>query len=267
MSSSAKSAARSAEGSTAFRALARGGYAANGVVHALVGGIAVSIGLTGRGDSDQTSALSSLAGNPLGSLSLWVLTALLAALGIFHLLDGWTQSRADSTKKWGVRLSRWGQGAVFLLTGAVAAFTALGRRGDGDATAENASRGLLDVPGGPVVLAVIGLGLLVGGLVFMAMGSLRSFRTRMSLPAGALGTAVSALGVIGFVAKGATVSVIGVLIGLAGLQDDPSEAGALDSAVQTLRDIPGGTAIVLTLGLGLIAYGAFCGFRARFARL
>ncbi|WP_344337718.1 DUF1206 domain-containing protein [Brevibacterium salitolerans] len=271
MKSEVKSAARSAEHSAALRALARGGYVANGVVHALVGGIAVSIGLTGRGDSDQTSALSAVAATAPGAAALWVLTVLLWALGLFHLVDGIAQSRAGTTagtaKKWGTRLSRWGQGAAFIATGAIAASAALGNRTDGDARAESASRGLLDVPGGPVLLALIGLGLLAGGVVFMVLGALRSFRKRMTLPSGALGRTVRTLGAIGFVAKGASVAVVGVLIGLAGFRDDPHSAGALDSAVQTLRELPGGSAIVVVLGLGLLAYGVFCGFRARYARL
>ncbi|WP_240191289.1 DUF1206 domain-containing protein [Microbacterium hominis] len=44
-------------------------------------------------------------------------------------------------------------------------------------------------------------------------------------------------------------------------------AGGLDSAVDGLRTMPFGGAVAAAVGVGLIGYGLFCGFRARYARL
>lgn len=262
-----KSAARSAENSTTFRALARGGYVASGVVHGLVGGLALTIAFTGRGESDQTTALQGIASAPLGAVALWLLAGLLFTLGVFHILSGFTRSTTDRKRKWGQRISHWAQAAMFIAIGVVAASVALGNGSDGDTSAENASRGLLDAPGGPVILAIAGAGVAIGGIVFVGMGLARSFQKKMRIPPGALGTTVTALGVGGYAAKGAAIAVIGGLITLAAIRNDPESAGALNTAIQTLHDLPGGPVIVGIIGAGFIAYGVFCCFRARFAKL
>lgn len=267
MNHSVRSDARSAENSKTLRVLARGGYLATGVVHALVGGLALSIASTGEGDSDQSSALATVASEPFGAVVLWVLAGLLLALGLFHLISGFTQSASSITSKWGRRFSHWGQGAGFIATGGVAIAVALGDRSDGDSSAEDASRGLLDAPGGPLLLAIVGIGLVIGGVVFAIMGLARSFAKQMRIPGGTLGTAVTALGVAGYAAKGTSVAVIGGLVTLAAVRNDPESAGALDAAIQTLYDMPAGPVIVAAIGVGFIAYGVFCGFRARYAKL
>lgn len=262
-----KSAARSAENSKAFRALARGGYVASGVVHALIGGLALTVALTGQGETDQGTALATIASQPLGAALLWGLAALLVALGLFHLVSGFTQSASSDKSKWGQRLSQWGQGVALLSIGVITISVAMGDRSGGDSNAESASRGLLDAPGGPILLAIVGIGVAVGGLVFAVMGLARSFAKQMRIPSGPLGTWITALGVAGYAAKGIAIAVIGALVTLAAVRNDPEAAGALDTAIQTLRDLPGGPFIVAAVGVGFIAYGVFCGFRAKYAKL
>lgn len=99
----------------------------------------------------------------------------------------------------------------------------------------------METPGGPILLALVGAGIIVAGIV--------------------------ALGVAGYVAKGVSIAVIGVMVGAAGLQNDPESAGTLDSAFKLLEDLPGGTVLAAAVGVGFIAYGVFCGFRAYYARL
>jgi hypothetical protein len=48
---------------------------------------------------------------------------------------------------------------------------------------------------------------------------------------------------------------------------DPEEAGGLDAAISALIALPAGPWLVGAVGVGLIGYGLFCFFRARFARL
>lgn len=262
-----KDAARSAENSTTFRTLARAGYVASGIVHGLIGVLAFAIALTGRGESDQSTALQAIASAPFGEVVLWLLAVMLAGLGAFHAVSGFTQAERDEKKKWGRRLSHWGQAVAFLAMGVIAAYTAIGNRTDGDSSVESTSRGLLDAPGGPVLLTIIGIGIAAGGVAFAVVGLRRGFAKKMRIPSGGGGATVTVLGVVGYLAKGASIAVMGVLITLAGVQDDPESAGAVNSAIQTLHDLPGGPIIVGFIGAGLLAYGVFCCFRSRYADL
>lgn len=263
----AKRAAREARSSPALRVLARGGYAANGVVHLLIGVIVVVIALGGKGESDQAGAFKAIGAAPLGFVALWLLAALLAALGVWHAANGLITSRSSDVKKWGVRISEWGQTLVFLALGVIAASVALGARPDANETAQDASRGVLNLPGGAWLLGLVGLGIGIGGIAFVVMGVRRSFHSKVAIPDGRTGALITTLGVIGFVAKGVALVVVGILLVIAAVRVDADTAAGLDGAIQSLLEVFGGPFLVALVGAGFIAYGVFCLFRARYARL
>ncbi|MCR2793915.1 DUF1206 domain-containing protein [Microbacterium sp. zg.Y625] len=251
---------------------ARAGYAANGVVHGLIGSIALVVAFGGTGESDQTGALKAIAEAPLGFAALWVLAVALWALGTWHLAEG-VLARAPegdvkgAAKKWGVRASEWGQAAAFSAIGFLAAAVALGARPNAEEAAERASEGVLTIAGGSILLTLVGLGVAVGGISFVVMGVMRSFHSKLDIPDTPLGHAVVALGVVGFVAKGIALLIVGILLLASALTIDPSTAGGLDGALQVLLGMMFGPALVAVVGAGFVAYGAFCLFRARYATL
>lgn len=258
---------RDAETSAPLRALARGGYAANGVVHVLIGVIVLTIAFGGSGNSDQSGAFLAVAGAPLGFVALWALTGLLWALGLWHILEAILVSRASDVKKWGVRVSEGGQAVVFIALGAIAASVALGAKPSGDTAAKEASRGVLSLPGGPWLLALVGIGIGIGGISFVVMGILRSFEKKISIPSAPMGAVVTTLGVVGFIAKGVALAIVGVLLIVAAVKVDAESAGGLDGAIQALLAVFLGPVLVGLVGAGFVAYGVFCFFRARYARL
>jgi hypothetical protein len=262
-----KHVARKAESSRAFRGAARAGFAANGLVHVLIGVIVLAVAFGGKGETDQAGAFKALAAAPAGFLALWVLAIALLALGVYHLLDGILARGGDAARKWGLRVSEWSQALVFLALGLIAASVALGAKPDADKSAEYASRGVLAVPGGPYVLGLVGIGIGIGGIVFIVMGFRRSFENKMTLPPTGFGTAVKALGVVGFIAKGVALIILGLLLVVAAVKVDPNAAGGLDAAIDALLDLTYGAVLVSAIGIGLIAYGVFCFFRARYADL
>ena len=268
----AKAAARGAESNPTFEVLARAGYVANGIVHILIGVIVLVLAFGGDAEGDQVGAMKALATAPLGLVLLWVIAVTLWALGLWHLAEGiLAAGQSDGVKgtarKWGRRAAEWGQALVFITLGAIAAAIALGARPDAEATAETASRGLLEIPGGPIVLALIGIGVVAGGIAFVVMGILRSFHNRMDIPAGKRGRLVEIAGVLGFVAKGISLVIVGVLVLIAAVRTDAETAGALDGAVDALLDLALGPLLVGVVGAGFLAYGFFTVFRARFAKM
>lgn len=270
--SNAKQLARDAESNSVFEGVARGGYVANAVIHALIGVIVIVIASGGTGEGDQAGAMKAVAGAPAGFVVLWLIAVGLCALGVWRTAEGLlARDRSGDTKgaarTWGRRLAEWGQAAVFLALGLIAAAVAIGARPDADQTAEDASRELLRVPGGSIVLAAIGLAITIAGVAFVVMGVRRSFRARMQIPDGALGRGVTALGVVGFVAKGVALAALGVLLIVSALVTDAETAGSLDGAIDAMLALPFGSALAWTIGIGFLAYAAFTVARARFARM
>lgn len=250
-----------------MRWAARSGYAANGIVHVMVGAVVLVVAFGGQGESDQTGAFKAVAATRLGSMALWTIAVAFGALGVWHILDGVLARRDSARAKWGERTSKWSQAAVFLALSGLAASIALGARPDADETAEDVSGGVLALPGGVLVLGAASAGILIGGAVFVVMGARRSFEKRITVPSGGLGRIVVVLGAIGFIAKGIALAIVGVLLLVAALRVDPSAAGGLDAAITALRRMPYGPWLTGAVGAGLIVYGVFCVFRARYARL
>jgi hypothetical protein len=229
--------------------------------------IVLAVAFGGKGETDQAGAFKALAAAPAGFLALWALAVALLALGLYHLLEGILAWGGDAARKWGRRVSEWGQALVYLALGLIAASVALGAEPDASESAQYASRGVLSIPGGPYVLGLVGIGIAVAGIAFIVMGFRRSFENRMSLPGALLGRAVKALGIVGFIAKGVALIIVGILLLVAAVKVDASAAGGLDAAIEALLDLAYGAVLVSAVGIGLIAYGVFCLFRARYADL
>ncbi|MET0811456.1 MAG: DUF1206 domain-containing protein [Microbacterium sp.] len=284
MTPGARRVAREAENTPALQYLARGGFAANGVVHILIGIIVLVVAFGGDGETDQAGAFKAIAAAPLGFAVLWILAVALCALGLWHALEGVlarptatkapdaidgvvTDKTMKSASKWGVRVSEWGQAVVFLALGVLAASVALGARPDSDTAAQDVSRGVLVIPGGVFVLGAVGLGIAIGGVAFVVMGVMRSFEKKMTIPSTPFGNGVKTLGIIGFVAKGIALLILGVLLLVAAVKVDPNAAGGLDAALAALLALPYGPWLAGAVGVGLIVYGVFCILRARYAKL
>lgn len=263
----AEDAARATAAHPAFRAMVRAGYAANGVVHVLIGVIVLAIAAGGGGESDQAGAFKAIADAPLGFAALWLLAAGLCALALWYVTEGILAEGDGARARWARRIREWGKAVVYAALGVSAASVALGARPDGGQSADGASTTVLSLPGGPILLGIAGLGIGVVGGAYVWRGATRSFRDKLRMPSGALGRLVSVLGTAGCVAKGIALAIVGILALTAAVRVDPEAAGGLDQAISSLTALPFGPWIVALVGAGFIAYGAYCFLRARYARL
>jgi hypothetical protein len=75
------------------------------------------------------------------------------------------------------------------------------------------------------------------------------------------------LGVIGFVARGLSTAIVGVLVMVAAFTLDPKKAAGLDGALKSLTALPFGEPLLLVIGAGWIVAGIFALFWARQVRL
>lgn len=263
--STPKKTARRLESDPRLRTLAKAGYAATGLVHVMLGGIVLAVAFGGDGDADQSGAFRALAASPGGLAALWAVALALLALALWHAVAALAGTAEKGT--WPQRLSEAGQSAAFAALGVIAIVVSVGGRSDGDESVKETSSGVLAIPGGPFILGAVGIGVLVAGIAFGVIGVRRGFRKKLSVPAGAMRAVVETLGIVGYVAKGISLATVGVLLGVAAIRVDPEEAGGLDGAVRSLLALPAGALIAIAVGGGLIAYGLFCLFRARYARL
>jgi hypothetical protein len=263
---SARSAASRLQDNHAFQLMARAGFAVNGLLHILIGGIALGVAFGSGGSADQSGALGQLASNPGGVFVLWIVTIGLWALGLFQVLE--TLLVGGSGKDaWIKRGKEGGKALAYLAIGFSAFSIARGGSSDSAGQTQSFTAQLLAAPGGVFLVAVVGLGVITVGVYFIVKGYKKKFLEDVNLPAGKTGRTVTTLGRVGYIAKGVAIVVVGILFCVAAFTSDASEATGLDGALKALVELPLGVVILTVVALGLIAYGVYCFARAKYARL
>lgn len=263
---SAKGAARTAQRSDAFRRVARAGFVVIGLVHIIIGAIAVSIASGGGGDADQDGAMEQIRSTPVGGLVLGVIAVALIALAVWQVASG-LLTGGKETRKWGMRIKLIGIAGAYLVIAGLALIFAFGGHVESEDTSRALSAVVLSAPGGIVALILLGLTVAGVGIGFIVIGFTRGFEKTMDVPTGRSRPGIIALGVAGYIAKGIAIAVTGALFVVAAWTQDPQKAAGLDAALRSLVDLPLGRAILWLVGVGLAIYGVFSMVRARFARM
>ncbi len=263
--STAHTQATRAKNSTATQLLGRAGMACYGVVHLLVAYLALQIAF---GDSsqqaDQRGAIEQIGSTGLGVFLLWVLAVGLFAFGAWQLLLAakgyqWIAKHGKRTRK---RIGAVGRAVIVIALGvtAVTYATGSGSGGSGNQQQQTLTAKLLALPAGPFIVALVALGIIAYAVHTASKGVRKSFLRDLDMTDLPNGTQqwVRRLGVFGYIAKGVTFGVVGVLVGIAALNHDPKEAGGLDAALRTLAAQPFGTALLIAVAVGLAAFGVYC---------
>ena len=265
-SATAHSTASRLANSPVLRGLARAGYAVNGILHLLIGFIAVGVAFGGGGEADQGGALGELASKPGGVALLWVMAIGLFGLGLFQVVVA-LLVRGSDKDAWADRAKEGGKGIAYIAVGSTALTYAMGGSTDSSGQTQGLSAQLLSSPGGVVLLLVLAAAVIAIGVYFVVKGAKKKFTEDISVPAGNTGRTIIGTGMTGYIAKGVAVAIVGVLFAVAAFTADPEKATGLDGALTSLASLPFGQIILVVVALGFVAYAVYCFLRARYAKL
>jgi hypothetical protein len=251
---------RRAEHSDALDHAVRVGLVAYGVVHLLIAWLAVRLALGGGGgNASSTGALSQLAKNPAGRVSLYVVTAGFLALVVWQLLDAAVGHRDEDGGR--RALLRAGSAAKAVVYGAlgVSAFKVAMGSGGTDKT-DSATARLMSAPFGQILVAIVGLVIVIvaGGLAYRGWTEKFTEQLNVKGNTGPGGKAVVVLGKAGYVSKGIALAIVGILFIWAALTHDPQHSGGLDQALHKVLQEPFGAPVLALIALGIACYGLFC---------
>ncbi|GAA5157442.1 DUF1206 domain-containing protein [Pseudonocardia eucalypti] len=247
----------------AARVAARLGIAANGVLHLLVAWLATRVALGGGERADQAGALQAVAAEPGGRPLLWLVVVGFAAVVFWRLREA-TGGFPGPGRHLDKRLFAVGQVAVYtglaVLTLRAATGSSAGTGGQGVTAA------VLRLPAGQWLVAAVGVGVLVTGVVMVVQGARMRFTEDMRLhEAGPIARALARrTGQVGAVSKGLAMTIIGGLVVLAAVTYQPARAEGLDVALKTIAAQPFGAVALLGVAFGLASFGVFCLFDARY---
>lgn len=268
MAAKADEAGRQVQDSRGLDHAVRFGLVVYGVVHLILAWLAVQLA-TGdsSGEASSSGVFQELAQQPLGEIVLWLVAAGMVLLAMWRLLEATTgHRRHDGFSLWRRRLGDVGMAVVYAVLAYSAASTVLGASsGSSEQSSQTLTARLMELPGGQVIVGAIGVGIVAVAVALLWRGVSESFMDDLDAEAqsGKEARAYRVLGVVGHLAKSATIAVVGVLFIISAVQHEPSESGSTDQALRELLQQPFGPYLLLAMAAGIASYGLFCFAQAK----
>ncbi len=241
----------------------RVGLVVYGVMHLLIAVIAFQLvlGEAGGEKASGSGAFAELAKSGFGRFVLWIMVLGFVMLVVWQGIEAAIGHRdEDGGKRTYKRVVSAGKAVLYAGLGISAFSTALhGGSSSGGGSADSLTGKLMSAPGGQVLVVLVGLGIIgVGGAL-----AWRGFKEKFTkhLDAGTQGEgrkAIVTLGKVGYLAKGAALAAVGVLVVIAGIRHNAQKSGGLDAALHELLQQPLGDVLVGAIALGLAAFGVYC---------
>lgn len=254
------------------RRIGRVGYVAYGAIHLLVAWVALQLAFGGSGNTaDTTGAFAELGSAPLGKVLLVLLVAGLVLLVVWKITEavlGPDTGGSGRDAVW-TRLASAGQAVVFAALAVSAGRFAFG---GGSSSASSKQQGatsqLLGMPGGQVLVVLLGLVVIGVGVGLAVYGLTRKFAKKLDMSRLRVKArrVVRGLGAVGYAAKGAAYGVVGALLVVAGVTFDPNKSRGLDGAIRTIAREPYGKALLVVVAAGIACFAVFCFARARYQK-
>jgi hypothetical protein len=253
--------------------LARLGYAAKGIVYAIVGVLAVQAAVGPGGQTTDTKgALGAIAAQPFGKFLLALLTIGLIGYVVWQFVQAIQdpEHKGDDPEGLAKRLGYGISGLVYagLALSAIRLLMGSGGGGSSNSTQDWTAR-LLSQPFGQWLVALIGAFVIGLGFHQFYKAYKAKFRKEMKLHemSPTEETWATRIGRLGEAARGVVFVIIGFFLIQAARQSDASEVRGLDGALLALSQQPYGPWLLGIVALGLIAYGIHMGVQARYRRI
>ncbi|MEA3047947.1 MAG: hypothetical protein QOJ53_2279 [Sphingomonadales bacterium] len=243
----------------AFGAVTRLGFAARGLIYALIGYLALRSGRT----ENASGALDYLASGA-GRLLVAAMAAGFLSYGLWRLLEAWIDSedRGRDAKGLGVRLAGAGSGIIHLGLGGAALLATVGKGGGGGSdSSETGASAALSIPGGELVLYIAAAIVLGVGIAQLRKAWTLKFLRHLK-PEAARRRWVAWLGRSGFAARGILFLLTGWFLVQAARAHSPGAAGGIDEALASLP-----RAAQIAVAAGLVLFGLFSLTEAFYRRI
>jgi hypothetical protein len=257
-----------------FLGYARIGYAAKGLVHLLVGGLALAaaLGSSGGRVTDAPGSLLSVARAPFGKPVLVLVAIGLFGYAVLRIVLGlFDPGRRDRTLRFAlIRAGEVLSGAGYLLLVWGALSLATGNRAPptGDARARVLTHEALQLSFGVSLMAVTALVLSSVGVWFLIRALfVRDVCADLDVTRlGQSGCRIAAAFIrMGSVSQGTMFAWVGYLLFRAAARHDPGQARGMDGVLRLLEGY--GEGLLALMALGLLAVGVSAFIEARWRKI
>ncbi|HVH22605.1 MAG TPA: DUF1206 domain-containing protein [Pseudonocardia sp.] len=249
------------------RASGRVGLLAYGVVHLMLAGLLVQVAFGDRERVDKKGALATLAETGPGVLLLWIIAIGLTAMVVWQFGEAiWEHDGLPLGRRVLRSAVNLAEAALFgVLAYSAWSFATSGGR---PSPSRSFATVVFELPGGRWLVALGGLGVIIGSAYAARRGVTGGFLRDLDLRGAGLNRSqlVTRIGRLGWAALGVAYGIPGVLLVVAGLTYDPAVPTGLDAGLQRVSDEPYGPLLLVLLALGLVAFGVYCLFDARYRK-
>ncbi len=247
----------------------RVGLVAYGVIHILIGWLALQLAFGDQsGAASSQGALQQIAQESYGEPLLWVIGFGMIVLAIWQLFEAiWGHRSRDEPQRTLKRVSSAGKVVLYTIIGISAVKTALNAQSGGKSSTDSLTADLMKQTAGQWLVAVVGVVIIVVAVMQAKRGVTKSFTKDLKGEgtSGDSGSAVVKFGQAGYIAKGVALAAVGALFIWAAFEHDPKKAGGLDVALHKILDQAFGPILLGIVALGIIAFGLYCFAWARYA--
>jgi hypothetical protein len=252
----------------------RGGFVSRGITYGVIGGLAMALALGAGTDGtapNQQGALTLIARSTAGRVVLVVICAGLLAYALWKLAQGVFGRGPEGGGGMALkdRVGNTAGGLVYVGFFAVAVLVLTGSSGNSSGEPSQTTRGVLGWPGGQVLVAVAGLGLIAISLYQLydaIRGGFREQAKTSRMNAHQRNTFLL-LGRIGLSARALVFVLIGYFLLRTAIEVNANQAIGVDGALARLHHRPLGAVLVGLVATGLLIFAAFSLFEARYRRL
>jgi hypothetical protein len=257
--------------SRAFEVLSRAGFVARGLVYGLIGAFAVALAVGAGGEAtNQQGAFEAVVHAPLGHVLLLLIAAGLGGYALWRLvraaLGRGPEERGDGAID---RVAALGSGIFYAAMCALAVEIVTGKASRSAGSVPHHAAGILGWPAGRWLVGA-------AGVVMAVIGLYQGYRavTRGFLEEAKVGEmderarrVVTAIGVVGHLARMVVFGLVGVFLVAAAVHYDPRTAVGVGGALGRLAQEPHGAALLGIVAAGLVVFGLYSVTDARYHRL
>jgi hypothetical protein len=247
----------------------RAGFVAYGVVHLLIGWLALQLAFGEKeGSASSKGALQQLAEQPFGQVMVWLVAVGMLLLVVWKLLEAaFGHQDEDGGKRLRKRVVSAGKAVLYGAIGvsAVRVATGSGSSGGKKSGTDSTTAKLMDLPAGQVIVVLVGLAIIGYGGYMIVKAWTESYAKNLDAEgkSGDTGKAYLMFGKVGYAAKGVAIGVVGGLFLYAGITHEAKKSGGMDQALHKVLEQPFGPVLLAAIAVGIICYGLFCFARAR----
>ncbi|GGW91469.1 DUF1206 domain-containing protein [Alteromonas halophila] len=255
--------------------IAGAGYSAKTVMYTMLGVFIISSAISALGSENTTQkhVFETIQSQPYGQVMLIAVVAGLICYALWRWLQCVLNTESlDMSKAKDVimRVFLFVSGLIYLIAAylGIKVFTGDDSSGQGGSDSQQMTAQLMQYEWGLIIVGAGAVAIIAFAFIQFKHAYTADFIKKFETERLSQGAqeATRKAGRVGYTARGVVYLLVGSFFAFAALNQDASEAGGLQKALETLTEQTFGQYLLGAVGVGFVMFGIYCAFEARYRR-